>query len=159
MLFRLLLALLMLTGPLPVGSCTCQASDTQKTEAPELISPATPPTPTTGHRCQHHHGSSDDAISSISSWDHCDACSALSHSHDSDRHRPDHDRSCPAVTARAVPQAVQGPAIDVSLTAAPAMLDWTGLALADHVKPSAHHLRRPAKAEVPLFLSILSIRI
>lgn len=155
MFIRLLLALLMLTGPLPVGSCTCQASDAPRSETIESSIPAS--ALHKAHRCNHHHSSDLSSGSSISSHDACEACSGGSHSTDSDRHQ--HDRDCPAVASRSVPQAVQGPVIDFSVTASLGISDWAGPVVAERVKASARHLHRPATVDVPLYLSLLSIRV
>lgn len=158
MLIRLLLALLMLMGPIPVGSCTCQAADASKLKTTDESVPA-PAAPST-HRCKHHHALSDSTPTISAAGSHrCELCFAHNHESDSDRHQHDHDRDCPAVSAGSIPQAVQNSASDLSLTIGLDLPVWTGVTVADSATSADRHLPRSATADIPLFLSLLSIRI
>lgn len=154
MLVRLLLAVLMLTGPLPVRVCTCAAASAPV--APTAGAVAQPSTPEKGCRCGHRTATPADADSDLDRGSgRCAACSASDRApaHDG------HERDCPALNPRVVLPAVQTGVTDLPAygdASLPAPLEPTHGVLAEATPP---HLYKPARSAVPLFLSLLSIRI
>lgn len=148
MLVRLLVAVLMLTGPLPVRFCTCAAATGCPSPSTEFSIPE-PPQRSTGCGCER--GATDKPAADTSTGQHRGAAT---------NDAPvQHDRGCPAVNPRPTVSAVLTPAADL-----PADL---GLGLFDPVElPSCNQSRAAFLARqfspplaVPLYLSLLSLRI
>ena len=160
MIIRLLLSVLMLTGTFPARSCTCAAADAS-TPA-ELAQPVgvavedPPAVPEKACRCSHRSAARGaENAASISAAAHCPACSGVDHSHDPDRHQ----RDCPAVNPRPVAPAVQSPVAELPVDAGVTLpLSLTFLP-AERRSAAHEHLTRAVAAPVPLYLSLLSIRI
>jgi hypothetical protein len=152
MLLRLLLAVLMLAGPVPVRFCTCAASATPPVSA-EV--PASQPLPeTTACGCSHRAKQADTTSSDTDS----------AHAHvkpegiSGKTHPGEHDRECPAVKPRvAISDAVLTPGTD-----APADAGFS-LSVAVALPAGGNALRSTIKFQtitpsVPLFITLLTLR-
>lgn len=150
MLLRLLLAVLMLMGPMPVRVCTCAASAMPPTAAEGSVSQSVPESKSCG--CGHRAKQSETpATTSDTTHAHGDATTERSHS-------GQHDRDCPAVKPRvAISDAVVTPATDAPADA--------GFNLSVAVAPSVGGQERrfpvkvqPITSSVPLFITFLTLR-
>lgn len=154
MLVRLLVAVLMLTGPMPVRVCTCAASARPTAPAEE---PFRQPSPQS-KACGCGHRAKANAASTIpdksQAHGHVPSDGTTGHSH-TDRH----DRDCPAVKPRpVVSAAVQTPAPDTSTDHAVSLPAWVEPLLGGH-----RHIGFPLEAQtapsaVPLYLSLCTLR-
>lgn len=153
MLVRLLVAVLMLTGPNPARVCTCAASASPPASAAESLPTAVAPhKEKSGCGCR---GKSDPA-SATTEIDGV-VCAGVQDSHsDSDRHP--HDQNCPAVNPQPVVSAVPPPAPDAPADYDLGLLTW---AVPSNGRPvgvanpadSSHRFR-----SVPLYISLLTLR-
>ena len=150
MLVRLLVAVLMLTGPLPVRACTC-AAVTGSPHLPGTPAPDTPPDQVKGCGCSHR--AAEDGVSPpAETGGGGDRVATPTH--------PDrHDRDCPAVQPRPVVSAVLTPAAD--LPADPGVGLFVPVESPISAKPgvTSHVRPAPVPPAVPLYLSTLSLRI
>jgi hypothetical protein len=154
MLLRLLLAVLMLMGPIPVRVCTCAASAMPPTAAEEPVSQSVPESKSCG--CGHRAKQSETpATTSDTTHAHGDAKSDATTERS---HSSQHDRDCPAVKPRvAISDAVVTPATDAPADA--------GFNLSVAVEPSVGGQERrfpvkvqPITSSVPLFITFLTLR-
>lgn len=154
MVIRLLLAVLMVAGPVPVRVCTCAAAS-PITNADSAV-PVPPGSAAKHCRCGHHPSAPAEASADPDdSMGHCDACSVSGRQPAHDQH----ERDCPSLNPRPAPQAVQTPVTDrpaEGCASLPVRLDAPRSA-----RPAAvpSHLSRAGRSAVPLYLSLLSIRI
>ncbi|MBX9579284.1 MAG: hypothetical protein K2X87_03165 [Gemmataceae bacterium] len=149
MAVRLLIAVLMLAGPIPANACTCAASGTP-------TAPAEPTTVSdTGHAtgcgCQHPTPSAGGATAAARA--HADRTAEPPASPDR------HDRDCPAVNPRPVASATAPtwaaePTADLGVVA-PSESGPPGHACQHVTARPGHRTAGP----VPLYLSLLSLRI
>lgn len=152
MLIRLLLTVLMLAGPLPARVCTCQAAGPQS-PAGGVSGEAAPSKKSC--RCSHHRLSSEQDIDHAEKGDQCDVCSVSGRSGE---HEP-HQQDCPVLNPRPVPQALQSPAPDVPVDAGVALPVIAEPSRSETAASRVRHRHRPLPSAVPLYLSLLSIRI
>lgn len=154
MLVRLLIAVLMLTGPLPVRFCTCAAS------APSLVPPdqfsLAPPSPASGtKKCGCPTKLNIEAESQDQAYDSAQ-CDPATH----DSHPDRHERNCPAVN----PDSIISVAV-LTLTADPQTsavlefsLSWSvPLDISQRVG-SSYLPSRPSLRTVPFYISFLNLR-
>lgn len=150
MLVRLLVAILMVTGPIPVRVCTCAAASAPKTPV-TCDSPESAPKPTKRCGCSRTSPSRELASNSV------DAV----HTHDEDTAPVDrHDRDCPAVNPAPV-ASFPAPSPTVDCPADPGLLlpAWDEPVSSGRVCAPPQSDHRLFGATVPLYLSLLSIRI
>jgi len=152
---RLLVAVLMLTGPMPVRVCTCAAAAHPAVPAEQPLPQPSPEAKSRGcgHRAK---ANAESAFTSdkTQTHSHVQPDAATGHSH------PDrHDRDCPAVNPRpVVTAAVPTPAPDAPIDHA--------VSLAARVEPllgGHRHVRLPLESQtapsaVPLYLSLCTLR-
>jgi hypothetical protein len=155
MLVRLLIAVLMLAGPLPGRVCTCAAAARPSAQADQALpSPWSPAAEAKGCGCRTKSDLSPRPDAAQARC--CDHSAGAGHSHPD---RVPHDRDCPAVNpAPAVAAAVPSPAAEE-----PAGGD---LGLPCRVEPAdggdgrvvTRFERRPVCRSVPLYISLLTLR-
>lgn len=143
MLFRLLLVVLILVGQVPVGVCTCAASEAghrHTTELPAAVAPSC---------CEHWHHAPD-------ADEPAEPCSTpLADDLDPDGHHP----SCPAASPRPALAAAPTAPVETGPTAAAAdVILAPPLILITSAAPHSAPLR-PHGYPVPLFISLLVLRI
>lgn len=155
MLVRLLVAVLVAAGPMPVRLCTCAAA-----QAPSVPtgSPAPGFTPETGNRCGCGHRSQTSEGAAVDA----DTAHGLPHVDqpaDTPSHPDRHDRDCPAVNPRpVVSAAVPTPAAEPPADLGVGVPGWVESETArPHAAPRPH--TQSEGRAVPLYLSLLSLRI
>ncbi len=151
MFLRLLLAVLMLTGPMPVRVCTCAASATPAAPA-EAPFPDQPSQIAKSCGCGHH-------AKQAEAPDPSSSCARSADNLTTGHTHPErHDRECPAVKPRAaVSEALLSPVPD-----APADPGFC-LPLVGETPAVSLKVAPPLEAElsppsVPLYISLLSLR-
>lgn len=152
MFVRLLIAVLMLVGPIPIRNCTCAAS----APVSPLGSSATPAEPEqSGCGCRTKTtATSTTADASIGSHD--PGCADEGHSHPGEKQ---HEQNCPAVNPPPTVTAVPSPAPD-----APADYDNGYLFCADPLRVERTRVQprqdtRRSSRSIPLYISLLTLRI
>ena len=155
MLVRLLVAVLMLTGPMPVRVCTCAASARPAVPAEQPLPQPSPESKACG--CGHRAKAGDKstaAADTAQAHGQVQRDGATGHSHPNR-----HDRDCPAVHARpVVSAAVQTPVPDAPADHA------LGVAARFETPPGGVRPVRfpleaqPAPSAVPLYLSLCNLR-
>ncbi len=149
MLVRLLVAVLMLVGPLPVRVCTCAAAAAQT--CPPSVTPAAPEPERCGCRSGAEpadHAEPQLAVGARTS-------DAGGHSH------PDrHDRDCPAVNPAPVQStATPAPTLDAPADAGPCPPPRVEPSVVTRSRAASRSAPRPVVGTVPLYISLLSIRV
>lgn len=164
MLVRLLVAVLMLTGPAPVRVCTCAAS---------ARTPVTPVAPVTNHEATPSHTqaasetsgcgcktkqvrSSDRALHDTATSDPLGTGQNSKHSHPGEKK---HDEKCPAVNPLPAVSAVPSPAPDASTDYDLGLLVLAEPASGRHTQLSVRHVSRRSTGSTPLYISLLNLRI
>ena len=147
MLVRLLVAVLMLTGPLPVRVCTCAAATGSTSPS---IGLSIPEGPDRAPGCGCGHGTADHATDRTAAGDRVAKTNGAP---------AQHDRDCPAVNPRPTVSAVLIPAADPPADPAVGLFEPVELSVSD--RPHGAFPARPAfnPLSVPLYLSLLSLRI
>ncbi len=154
MLVRLLIAVLMLTGPMPVRVCTCAASARPAVPVEQLLPQPSPESKACGcgHRAK---ANAESTIPDKSqAHRHVQSDGATGHSH------PDrHDRDCPAVNPRpVVSTAVPTPAPDAPTDHAVSLTARVEPLCGGHSHVGFPLLAQPAPSAIPLYLSLCSLR-
>lgn len=148
MLVRLLVAVLMLTGPLPVRLCTCAAA---AGTPPPSIGFSVPESIQRATGCGCGHGTADGTPAETATDQDCVAEPAGPPAQ--------HDHDCPAVNPRPTVSAVLTPAADLPADPGVGLFEPVELSVSNC--PGASSQARPAFCylAVPLYLSLLSLRI
>ena len=148
MLVRLLVAVLMLTGPLPVRVCTCAAATGTPQAATGVPAPEASPERVKGCGCGHRVADGETPEAAVGG-------NRVGTPTPPDRH----DRDCPAVNPRPVVSAVLTPVADLPDDPGVGLFEPVELPVSN--RPGNTSQARPASAPlaVPLYLSLLSLRI
>jgi hypothetical protein len=157
MLVRLLIAVLMLTGPNPVRACTCAASDGLPALSfqPSLaVDASVSGKGGCGCRSKTHQAST--ASAELGSCDRDPVCPQGGHS-DSGRHP--HHPDCPVVVASPVVSAIPTPAPDAPTDCDVGVPIRTGSWFADPVRLAGRFDSGHSFRSVPLYISLLTLRI
>jgi hypothetical protein len=155
MLVRLLIAVLMLTGPTPVRVCTCAASARPSAPVEPPLSQPVPEGKTCG--CAHRAKASAESTATIDkapTHDHARTDGVTGHSH------PDrHDRDCPAVNPRpVVSAAVLTPAADAPTDPGFSVSVWVEPSGTRHLRAASRLEPQPLVCTIPLYISLLTLR-
>ncbi len=148
MLVRLLLAVLTVAGPMPVGVCTCAAAGSP-TVPPARVAAELAPVATKSCGCQRH-AAEDATLAADAAPRHADGCAEQPARHDH------HDRDCPAANpSSAAPATPPTPVADQ--TADPCLAPAAPLdaPVCGRTAPRPD----PAPLPLPLYLSHCSIRV
>lgn len=152
MFVRLLIAVLMLVGPLPIRDCTCAAS------APTPVSPfdasTTPAAPEkSGCRCRTKTTTTSESGLSIGS--HNPRCADEGHSHPGNKQ---HEQNCPAVNPPSTVSAVPSPAPEVAADHDCGLLVSAELLRVERTcVPPRKDVRR-SSGSTPLYITLLTLR-
>lgn len=157
MLVRLLIAVLMLAGPIPVRVCTCAAA---QPSAPADLPPpssglAVPVSKGCGCRSESNTETQSDAGLAPSD-DHSTSDAGGGHSHPD---RQPHERNCPAVNpSHVVTVAIPSPAADTPTGDDLCLPLWAEPAGGVDVRVAFRYERRQSFRSVPLYISLLTLR-
>lgn len=157
MLVRLLVAVLMLTGPMPVRVCTCAAARPSAPADQTLPSPESPAPESKGCGCRNksNTGSQTDAAKTPSE-DHSAGDAGGGHSHPD---RLPHDRNCPAVNpAPVVTAVVPSPVVDAPTDHDLGLPLWVEPAGGGDARVASPPERHQTFRSVPLYISLLTLR-
>jgi hypothetical protein len=158
MLVRLLIAVLMLTGPLPVRVCTCAAAARPSAPADQALPSLGPPAAeSTGCGCRNKSNADSQAdAAETPSGDHSAREAGGGHSHPD---RQPHERNCPAVNPRpVVTAAVPSPAADAPTDHDLGLPLWVDPVGGCGARISSRPKRHQTLRSVPLYISLLTLR-
>lgn len=156
MLVRLLLAVLTVMGPTPVRVCTCAVA-ARAPQAPAKGSLAeSPPEGSRACGCGHRATAQESPRTADPST--AKECGTLTV--DSPPSQPDrHDRDCPAVNSCSVVSAVVTPVVAIPADACDGLFVLVELPASDRLGVSERVSPTFAPFAIPLYLSLLSLRI
>ncbi len=156
MLVRLLVAVLMLSGPSPVRACTCAATASPPVKPADKGVPAVGENPRekSGCGCRDKSNPSSAGNTAPDDGTHDHASSPANHP----GHQP-HDRNCPAVTPHPVVSAVPPtPAADTPHDSDLGFLDWVKPVSGGQVRVAPREGSGHRPRAVPLYISLLTLR-
>ncbi len=156
MLVRLLVAVLMVTGPTPVRVCNCAvATRTSQAQAEGSLAESSPERSEAcgcGHRATKKESLRTAETSTVKD------CGSLTV--DAPSSQPDrHDRDCPAVNPRPVVSAVVTPVADIPAGPCDGLFVLVELPTSDQLGVSQRVSTTFAPFAIPLYISLLSLRI
>lgn len=156
MLVRLLVAVLMLTGPMPVRVCTCAAARPSARAAQALPSPESPAPESKGCGCRNKSNTDSKADAASATGERAASGAGGGHSH---QDRLPHDRNCPAVNpAPMVTAVVPSPAADAPTDHDLGLPLWVEPAGGDDARVASPPERHQTFRSVPLYISLLTLR-
>lgn len=152
MLTRLLVAMLMLTGPVPVRVCTCAAASVPCDSICEV---ASSPAPLKNCGCRHR-----SHTESPTTDESARVNPRTSSTADDVPQQERHDRDCPAVNPLPPgPAAVPSPIADHPTDSGFGITLWAEPLFPGHSRPAMLWRTEPTGQAIPLYLSLLTLRI
>lgn len=158
MLVRLLIAVLMLMGPMPVRLCTCAAARPSAPADQSRLSGGLPTPDAKGCGCRTKSNAASGLDADEASCRQQPSARDAGGGH-SQPDKPQHDRNCPAVNpAPVVVAAVPSPAADVPAGDDFSLPLWVELDGGENARVVCQTERHQVFRSVPLYISLLTLR-